>query len=520
LRLAGQAKLGFYPIPTEVMALIAKHLKPSSKFPDRVHLLDPCCGKGAAVKQLSEALGVAEDHVYAVELDAERCEAARVLMPKANVQGPAGYLGVACTANSFGLAYLNPPFDDEIGGGQREEEAFVKQAALQVSPDGVLCLVMPWRQLKGKYGLIAAIDSNFDRIRIYRFPDEHRKFDEIVLFGVKRKAKLDHDSMDKFGCLRARFRLDDYHDAPQDTAFPVIGEVWDSPFHYEIDQSRSWGRRTLVRDAAETEIGVYELPWTHAPKRFVKWKMTEEELDEALRTSPLNRILKSTEEAPIDRPPLPPGKGHVSQLLASGMLDGVVADEHGLHVVRGTATKAKYLNAELSSVTENEKGDVTYKEVWSERIDLVVRCVDQNGKIWTFTSTPPEPPPEPEPPKEVVTATVRPNRAEAEAAHVLDRKAIADEAYEMIKSPNGYTSGDRNDQRRSYFVMCRVRGSDETLDTNERYGSLWDAEREAMRLNGLVLGRIYYYTVEPSDDEPNVRPADVFKRALALPSPA
>jgi len=43
--------------------------------------------------------------------------------------GPCSFEATRITRHSFSLVYLNPPFDDEFGGGGRAETRFVGQAA-------------------------------------------------------------------------------------------------------------------------------------------------------------------------------------------------------------------------------------------------------------------------------------------------------------------------------------------------------------------------------------------------------
>ena len=60
MRLAAQAKGGFYPTPPRVLDLLATLLRPPARLPARYHgavrLLDPCCGAGAALAQLATRL--------------------------------------------------------------------------------------------------------------------------------------------------------------------------------------------------------------------------------------------------------------------------------------------------------------------------------------------------------------------------------------------------------------------------------------------------------------------------------
>src|SRR4051812_37406656 len=98
MRLAAQAKAGFYPAASEAIAELAKHLycrapDPTKKY-DTINILDPCAGKGLAIQQLATALAVPEDQVYTVELDSERSKDIVALMPRSHHLGPASFAGV------------------------------------------------------------------------------------------------------------------------------------------------------------------------------------------------------------------------------------------------------------------------------------------------------------------------------------------------------------------------------------------------------------------------------------------
>src|SRR4051812_18837339 len=108
MRLAGQKILGFFPAAPEAIEALAKHLHcrepdPAKKY-DTVNIIDPCCGKGEAIKQLAGLLGVSDDHIYTVELDPVRGKAAKENIPGGHHISPATFLGCQITGFSFGLA--------------------------------------------------------------------------------------------------------------------------------------------------------------------------------------------------------------------------------------------------------------------------------------------------------------------------------------------------------------------------------------------------------------------------------
>ena len=54
MRLAAQAKMGYYPTPESVTETIINHLKrPANGL---IRILDPCVGEGTAIKSMADHL--------------------------------------------------------------------------------------------------------------------------------------------------------------------------------------------------------------------------------------------------------------------------------------------------------------------------------------------------------------------------------------------------------------------------------------------------------------------------------
>ena len=127
-------------------------------------------------------------------------------------------------------------------------------------------------------------------------------------------------------------------------------------------------------------LRTWEIPRTARPSTFQKTAFTDSELVAAVAASPLHALLREVKIPPPLSPPLPLDKGHLGLILASGMLNGIVAGPHGVHVVRGSSHKVEYHNREASTSEENpETGAVTTKDVFSQRMVTVIRCVEQDG---------------------------------------------------------------------------------------------------------------------------------------------
>lgn len=79
------------------------------------------------------------------------------------------------------------------------------------------------------------------------------------------------------------------------------------------------------------------------------------------------------------------GAGHLALLLASGAINGVVsAGNPDAHVIRGGCRRRRV----ETTVTDQKSPDlVTQTTVVRDVFDVVIRTVDQNGKITTLLSS-------------------------------------------------------------------------------------------------------------------------------------
>ena len=384
-RPAADAKLCFYPAHPIAVDLIAKHLYCRNallgKKHDSINVLDPCAGKGLALRQLSQSLGIPANQCYAVELDVGRAADIPVNMPGVNVIGPASFMGVHITPHAFGLAYVNAPYGSEMGGGQRQEQTFAEKATRMLTPKGILVTVVPLHSLVGNRSFVRFLDANYSDMALYKFPDGEdangntiRPYKEVVLFGVKRPVPIPIDAVESVGDLhKMQAHWSGYIDMH---VLPSLGGV----------QPVNWnnGRPSYER---ETDMRTWEIPLAWKPNVFKKVEFTEDELHHVVEHSPLNRHLEHVAIPPPDRPPLPLDKGHLGLILASGMLDGVVEGPHGCHVVRGSSRKVEYHNIPASTTEENpDTGAVTTRDVFSQRMVTMIRVVEQDGVIRTYSN--------------------------------------------------------------------------------------------------------------------------------------
>jgi hypothetical protein len=363
-------------------------------------MLDPCAAEGFALARLAGRLLIPGPQIYAVELNQARAERCREHLPAgAHVIGPCSFFGTEIQVKSFSLIYLNPPFDYAEGGGLREEESFLTRAWDLLAPAGVIILVCPYNQLVGG-PLAAAMDSMFDQVEVYKFPDGNgsdgkplRPYNEVCAFGVRRKEKLDHYKIRDLGCMAKRGWHSCWGDTMALERLPSLGE----PLPERWERQNGNGYHSYYNDygkimpaGRQEALASWLLPYCWPPRRFAKAQLTDEELDFEIQRSPLWSLLREPTPRPAPRPPLSLGKGHTSLAIVSGTLDGLVPSDPP-HVARGFSIKTEYENKALGKSEVNpDSGAVTETKVISEKPVSVVRCVEKDEfgsvKLYEFRS--------------------------------------------------------------------------------------------------------------------------------------
>jgi|SRR5579872_701024 len=336
MRLMAQVKGGYYPAAPVAVALVGNLIKYRGGA-----VLDPCCGEGEAIDTLAQSLGAPREQVYAIELEQDRAATTKARLAGAHVMDPCSCFDARINAGSMAVAWVNPPFDDNVHGGRAEVDFLIK-ATSWLMPGGVLCFVIPEHVVGGCYKpAVAHLLEAYDQLALLRFPEEHRPYDEVVVIGVKRRGKVPVD-------------IGAWFDVTRRDLADVAG--------------------TLSWEAPETQV---------CPKLFEKGGLTEAELIAAIAASPLWKLTQLPPDRPVPRPPLPLAKGHIALLLASGQLDGVVCPPgEEPHVVRGSANKVQAPPHVEQEVLES--GGVKTITTIRERIQLTVRAVSLDGVIRTF----------------------------------------------------------------------------------------------------------------------------------------
>ena len=191
MRLAAQAKGGFYPTPDRVVDMIATLVDtPRLSYYSRgktLRILDPCCGAGEAVAQLAEAM--AGQHI---PTRAHR-DLRRGAAQGQGRRGQGSWLdhalasdlfGTSMANGAFGLLYLNPPYDWDSGNEKRVEHRFLTHCTRYLAEDGLLVFIVPRARLAVSARYLA---THYATLRCWAFPQPEREaFDQVVLMGYRK----------------------------------------------------------------------------------------------------------------------------------------------------------------------------------------------------------------------------------------------------------------------------------------------------------------------------------------------
>ena len=324
MRLAAQAKGGFYPTPPRVVDLIAGLIRVPAGYYHRnresVRILDPCCGAGEAVAQLARRLGGTNSlpiETYGVELHRDRAELAEARLDRALA---ADLFQTSIANGAFGLAFVNPPYDWDQED-KRVEHAFLTACTRYLADGGLLAFIVPRHRLAVSARFLA---SHYGRMRCWAFPDPEREvFDQVVLMGY-RKADPSYDASAEEQVREwaegEPERMASYPYPPYNAPATPMGDILSTT-------------RTVDPAAAAAEARRSGL-WTSAEITDTLWPAKDQ------RTRPL----------------MPLRRGHMAMLVAAGFLDNLVLEAGGRRIlVKGRTSKEMVL---VESTPDKE----TYRE--------------------------------------------------------------------------------------------------------------------------------------------------------------
>ena len=344
MRLAAQAKMGYYPTPDRVISLIANYLK--RKNEGLIKILDPCAGEGTALKLIGDHL---KAETYGIEIDHERGNKAKEILTKCLVTD---HHNTRISHGSFSLLWLNPPYDwstrdSDIEKSERYERTFLRDCIPYLCPKGVLAYLIPQNRLDSHISRMLAY--RFEKISVFRFPEqEYGAFKQLVIIGIL-KTKPDKDERTAQylkNCGQIKVVL------------PHLPE--DPPHIYEVPLSSPKANFIFRSKAIDPEELAIEIEQHGLFSQFMEM------------ITPLQMAEKI-------RPILPLRHGHLAQILACGLMNGVVWDRDKINplVIKGVTRKE--VRHSVEAVGENIE-----KHIETDQIKIIINAFDRNGKMFTI----------------------------------------------------------------------------------------------------------------------------------------
>jgi len=336
MRLAAQAKGGFYPTPPRVVDLVAKLLygaRGRARSADTLRILDPCCGGGEALAQFADLLrdrSTVPVETFGVELHRDRAEQAAQMLDRSLA---CDLFATTIANGAFGVLFLNPPYDHD-SEDKRMEHAFLMYCTRYLAEGGLLLFIVPRQRMavSARY-----LSSHYRDIRCWAFPNPEREvFDQVVLIG-RRKSEPSPDPYAEEQVRAWSFgELEEFSLRPYPVYDPVVTPAGDILF-----ATRTVDPLAAVAEARKTGL------WGSQEVRDSLWPAQDQ------RTRPL----------------MPLRRGHLAMLVAAGFLDNLVLEADGQRIlVKGRTTKELVLAEE----TENT-------EVYRERLKTTVVALDLDG---------------------------------------------------------------------------------------------------------------------------------------------
>jgi len=327
-----------------VTPIIARYI--DRKHEGLIRVIDPCAGEGTAISLIS---GHLEAYDYGIEIDLERGEKAKNKLTKCLVTD---YQNTHISRKSFSLLWLNPPYDwaarnDDIEKSERYERTFLRDCVPYLCKKGILVYLIPQKRLEGH--IARMLSYRFQDIKIFRFPEkEYQSFKQVVIFGVlKKKPEKDNSTADylkKCGKLET-----DVIYLPKEPCFNYEAPVLASNTKF-IFKSKDINPEELSEEILEHGL-------------FEQFRDI---------TTPLIMGEKI-------RPVMPLRHGHLAQILACGLMNGVVWDKNKSNplLVKGITKK------EVKHTVESN-GEGREKHIETDQIKIVINAFNKMGEMHTI----------------------------------------------------------------------------------------------------------------------------------------
>lgn len=335
------AKSGFFSTDLATSEIVLSLLEPSDNV---VNLLDPCCGEGEALSQLTRLYPNAR--TYGIELDAQRSEQAQAVL---NCVYYADMYDVSLGRGQFDLLFLNPPYGNDMADKlsndktQRLEHKFLTQTFPALKANGVLVYIVPEKSIDEPR--IKWLLTRFKDVTIRKAAVDTYK--QVVVTGVKLKQQR---------AVSAKM-------VEQFTQHPIFCGV-------EVTQQQA--------DNLNVEP-IYRLPSSPKKPKVTVKRLTAVGVAEVISNysrqwAHFSTLFADTNQAAFRQPLHALSDWHLALLITSGAVQGVVDNGKRHLLVKGATKKLKQ---QKQTQTVNEKTDtVTTIIEAKDRFSAQIKAID------------------------------------------------------------------------------------------------------------------------------------------------
>ena len=347
-RLAAQERGEYYPTPPEVVSLIARAIRVQSvNGMPTLRIFDPCVGEGLAVAQLAEDLKERYPHVrvqtWGVEINPRRAAEAAT---RVDVVVGAPFEATKWKPSRVAsILFLNPPYDFSESRYTRIEHFFIERSTDALVTGGSLVCIVPVTAVD--WWLAQYLWEWYENIQVYRFPDGlFERFKQLVILGNRRPHRTPY-----------------FYSSDTDHLILRLGDYWRRneivPLVPQLTFLQDFPAPTVQENAV-----LFRAMWTEAEiASLVEKDGISHPLAQALGD------LYGPEEQVEIQPLVPPKRGHIAQMLASGLM-GTMAFPG--EVIKGRSVKIRRL---IDEQVVDGDGAVEQKlrDIYETRIVRVTR---------------------------------------------------------------------------------------------------------------------------------------------------
>jgi len=316
------AKAGYFPTDEKTLESILSFLRiEEQQVKGSISLLDPCCGEGVALAEITHHLRFESEQrcdvvSYGVEIDLDRYTHARQKMLdhciKSDIKD--------CTIQprSFSLLFLNPPYgksafcsDDPTE--DRLEKAFYKTAFRALAYDGVLCLILPISSFDMQ--MTKWLSSHYENLQVYRACTD--QYNQVVVFGVRQPSKNNETQQKKLLALKEK---------PEE--IPAISKMTRN--YYVVPTLPSVKQ---FRTDKMSLISVYDAIYSNPTIQLDDWRV-------------LLHKFSTSNFGVTSRPLQPVGNWHRCLMLAAGVVNGWLKSDSLQVLVKGSIQRQETQTSE------------------------------------------------------------------------------------------------------------------------------------------------------------------------------